>query len=177
MEIVEALRTRRSASSFAARPISREILLQIIDTARYTPSGVNRNPFRFILTTTRGTIDSLSQTHPYCKWLGSAQAAIVIAGDPAVSPYWLEDCCLAAYSVTLATLAQGISVHWSAIYQSVNPEEDKRRQEHVRKILSIPEGLKVPIVLGAGYPQGQPPARQLAKLEDIVSWEKYGQKA
>lgn len=55
MEIIEALRTRRSISSFTAVPISQDILLQILDAARYSPSGANKNPFRFIVTTSELT--------------------------------------------------------------------------------------------------------------------------
>jgi len=67
-------------------------------------------------------------------------------------------------------------VGWSAIYQSDNPEEDERRQSAVRELMSIPKSLKAPIVLGLGYPEGQPARRKMATLEETVSWERYGGK-
>jgi nitroreductase len=98
------------------------------------------------------------------------------AGDPAISKYWLEDCCLAAYSIYLAALAKGVGVGWSAIYQSDNVEEDERRQGAVRELMSIPKSLKAPIVLGLGYPERQPAPSKMSTLEETVSWESYGLK-
>ena len=176
MEIIEALHSRRTIRSFTTKPVSQDILKQIVDAARYSPSGANRNPWRFIITTDRTKLDALSQTQQFCKWFNSAQAAIVVAGDPAGSPYWLEDCCLAAYSIFLSGLAHGIGVAWAAIYQSNNPAEDTRRQDYVRGLFSIPQELKVPVVLALGYPQNPPQPRKMPALEEVVSWEKYGQK-
>lgn len=176
MELIEALHTRRSIKSFTSAPVSREVLLEILDVTRYTPSGANKNNWRFVVTTKREVIDKLAAVQPFSKWLGSAQAAIVIAGDPAISRYWLEDCCLAAYSIYLGALANGVGVAWSAIYQSDNSAEDERRQNLVRELMRIQNAMKAPIVLGLGYPQSQPPPRTMATLQDTVFWEQYGQK-
>jgi nitroreductase len=176
MELIEALHTRRSIKSYTTAPIPREVLLEILDATRYSPSGGNKNNWRFVVTVKREVIDKLAAVQPYSKWLGSAQVAIAIAGDPSISRYWLEDCCLAAYSIYLGALAKGVGVAWSAIYQSDNPTEDERRQNLVRELMEIPKGMKAPIVLGLGYPQNQPTPRTMAALPDTVSWERYGQK-
>lgn len=174
MELIEALHKRRSIKSYKAEPIAREVLMEILDATRYTPSGANRNNWRLVVTTNQETIAKLGAVQPYAKWLASAKAAIAIAGDPAVSKYWLEDCCLVAYSIYLAALAKGVGVGWSAIYQSDNAEEDERRQNAVRELTAIPKTLKAPIVLGLGYPDGQPGPRNMITLGESVFWERYG---
>ncbi len=174
MELIEALHKRRSIKSYKAEPIPREVLLEILDATRYTPSGANKNNWRFVVTTAPETIAKLGAVQPYAKWLASAKAAIAIAGDPAISKYWLEDCCLAAYSIYLAALAKGVGVGWSAIYQSDDAKEDERRQSAVRELTGIPKNLKAPIVLGLGYPEGQLAPRKMITLEESVSWEHYG---
>ncbi len=176
MELMEGLHTRRSIKSYSKDPISREVLLQILDATRYSPSGANKNNWRFVVTTKRETIEKLAAVQPYAKWLGGAQAAIVVAGDPAISKYWLEDCCLAAYTIYLSALAKGIGTGWSAIYQSDNPAEDERRQNLVRELTGVPSNIKTPILLGLGYPAGQPAPRAMATLEETVFWDKYGQR-
>ena len=174
MELIEALHKRRSIKSYKAEPIAREVLMEILDATRYTPSGANRNNWRLVVTTNQETIAKLGAVQPYAKWLASAKAAIAIAGDPTVSKYWLEDCCLVAYSIYLAALAKGVGVGWSAIYQSDNAEEDERRQNAVRELTAIPKTLKAPIVLGLGYPDGQPGPRNMITLGESVFWERYG---
>lgn len=177
MELIDGLKTRRTTRAFSTRALTRETILQILDIARYAPSGANKNAWRFIVTTDKSKLTTLSQMQPFSKWLANAQAAVAIAADPAATQYWLEDCSAAAYAIYLAGLAKGVGVAWAAVQQSADPAEDMRRQTYARDILSIPKELNVPILMGLGYPQDTPLApRKMPALEELVSWEAYGQK-
>ncbi len=46
------LRGRRSIRRYQARPIPREVLLRILETATWAPSAHNRQPWRFVVLTT-----------------------------------------------------------------------------------------------------------------------------
>ena len=173
MDVIEALRTRRSTKGFSPTPVTPDALLELVDVARHSPSGANKNAWRFVIVTQRAALDRLSQAHPHCRWLATAQAGIALVVDPAATRYWLEDCCVAAYSIWLAAVGRGLGVAWAAMYQAGDPQESQRRQAHVREVLSIPEGLNVPVVMGVGYPQAVPPARKRPALEEIVCWEQY----
>ncbi|MBI4301533.1 MAG: nitroreductase family protein [Chloroflexi bacterium] len=173
MDLLEGLQTRRSIKGFSSEPLARDTLLELVELARYTPSGGNKNPWQFILVTEKETIERLSQTHPYCRWLASAQWAIAIVVNPNMTRYWLEDCCLAAYTIWLAATARDIGVAWAAMHQSDSAEESEHRQGLVRQLLDIPERYKVPIVLGLGHPEKAPGPRQLVPLEKIIFWESY----
>src|SRR3972149_4829173 len=124
---IEALRTRRTNKKFRATPVPREILLELVDAARYSPSGANKNPWRFIIVTQRESLDRLSQAHSYCRWLEMAQAAIAIVVDPASTRYWLEDCSVAAYGIWLAARAHGLAMAWAAMHQADDLAESERR--------------------------------------------------
>lgn len=173
MDALEAIRNRRSIKDYLDKPVSRETLQSIVDVARFSPSGSNKNTWRFVVITQRDSLDRLSQTHPYCGWLKSAPAGIAIVIDPASTRYWLEDCCVAAYSIWLATTAQGLGAAWAAMYQSDNPTESERRQQFVRETLSIPDTLLVPIVLAIGYHESLPPTKKRPELKDIICWDRY----
>lgn len=174
-EFSELLRQRRSIKEFEPTPVSRGTLLDLVEAARFSPSANNKNPWRFVLVTERQALDRLSETHPYCRWLHSAQAAIAIAVDPTATRYWLEDCSIAAYSIWLAATAKRVGVAWAAMYQSDNPAESERRQQFVRDILGIPATLAVPMVLGIGYFDKVPPEKPRPELREIVHFERYGQ--
>jgi nitroreductase len=45
MTVSEAVRSRHSCRSYANRPVDRSILLRLLDTARYAPSGGNLQPW------------------------------------------------------------------------------------------------------------------------------------
>ncbi|MDP2729541.1 MAG: nitroreductase family protein [Dehalococcoidales bacterium] len=171
--VIEMLRGRRSCKDFLDTPVSPEILSELVDIARYSPSGANKNTWRFIIITERQTLDRLSETARTCSWLNSAQAAIAVVIDPLSTRYWLEDCSVAAYSIWLAAEARGLGAAWAAMHQGDKPEESVRRQKHVREILSIPDELAVPMVIGLGYRKSPPAERERPALEEIINWESY----
>ncbi len=46
-EALDAIRSRRSIRRYEPRPVPRELVGQILDAARWAPSGHNRQPWRF----------------------------------------------------------------------------------------------------------------------------------
>ncbi|MBW2647296.1 MAG: nitroreductase [Deltaproteobacteria bacterium] len=51
MEIVEAIKIRKSIRGYKPDPPPREVLAQILNIARHAPSGVNKQPWEFIVLT------------------------------------------------------------------------------------------------------------------------------
>ena len=49
MEIIEAIRTRRSVRAFKPEPVPRKVLEELLDIARWAPSGGNAQPWHFIV--------------------------------------------------------------------------------------------------------------------------------
>ena len=47
MEIIEAIRTRRSIRSFRPDPVPKKVLEEILDACRWAPSGGNAQPWHF----------------------------------------------------------------------------------------------------------------------------------
>lgn len=173
MDVIEALRTRRSTKTYSTRAVSPQTLLELVDIARFSPSGANKNPWHFIIITRRSTLNRLSETQPHCRWLATAPAGIALVVDPNYTRYWLEDCSVAAYSIWLAAIGKGLGVAWAAVHQSDDAEESERRQKFVREVLSVPDGLSIPMILAIGYPQTAPPERKMPTLEEVVHLESY----
>lgn len=46
MDVLEAIRGRRSTRAFLDRPVTREVIAAILDAARWAPSGVNAQPWQ-----------------------------------------------------------------------------------------------------------------------------------
>lgn len=49
--VLKAIRERRSIRKFTADPVSREDLLAILEAGRWAPSGLNNQPWRFLVVT------------------------------------------------------------------------------------------------------------------------------
>lgn len=58
-EILETIKTRRSIRSYLEKPVSREILEEIIECARFSPTALNRQPWHFTLVTDRCLIKEI----------------------------------------------------------------------------------------------------------------------
>ncbi len=49
MEVLQAIRSRNSIRAFVTHQVSREVLKEILDTARWSPSSGNTQPWEFII--------------------------------------------------------------------------------------------------------------------------------
>lgn len=80
MELVEAIKNRRSIRRFKDREVPREIVERILDTARWAPSGNNVQPWRFIVVTEKGKIEELSEAANQ-GWITTSPMVIVCLAD------------------------------------------------------------------------------------------------
>ncbi len=60
-QLLELMRSRRSIRRFATRPVSRELLIQLIEAARWAPSNHNRQPWKFIVLEDGSQIQALAR--------------------------------------------------------------------------------------------------------------------
>ncbi|HET9843669.1 MAG TPA: nitroreductase [Gammaproteobacteria bacterium] len=49
MDVLTAIQERRSVRAFLAKPVSREVIIKIFETARFAPSGVNHQPWNVLI--------------------------------------------------------------------------------------------------------------------------------
>jgi len=60
--VIEAIRSRRSIRSYETRPVPREMLRTIIEAANHAPSGMNTQPWRFVVVEDLGLRKKLRDT-------------------------------------------------------------------------------------------------------------------
>ncbi|MFC2058311.1 nitroreductase [Chloroflexota bacterium] len=51
VDLIEAIKTRKSIRSFKEEPVSEEVLAEVLDVARWAPSAVNAQPWEFVVLT------------------------------------------------------------------------------------------------------------------------------
>ena len=51
MELLEAIKSRKSIRAFKPDQVPREVLTELLDVARWAPSGTNTQPWEFIVLT------------------------------------------------------------------------------------------------------------------------------
>ena len=82
---------RRSIRSFSSKPVSDQLLLQLLDCARWAPSGFNLQPAHFVVVTETAKKERLLRACLYQKQILEAPAIVVFTGDRRVVEHNLDD--------------------------------------------------------------------------------------
>ena len=181
MDVLEAIKSRRSIRQYRDMPVSDEILNKVLEAARWAPSWANTQCTRYVVVKDAATKAKLSETlnrgNPATEAIKNAPIVIVACAVLKKSGYYkgeastdkgdwymfdvgiaMQNLALAAYSLGLGTVHVGYIV-------------DTRR---VAEILEIPDGIAVVEMMPLGYPAAEAKAPPRKELAEIVFYEKYG---
>ena len=168
MDVMQAIKERRSIRKYQDRPVEEKVLTEILEAARLAPSANNRQDWRFVAVKDREQIDKLVSATGQ-SFIGTAP--IVIAGV-ALNPERVMRCEVPAYAVdvaiamtniTLAATANGLGTCWIGSFD----------QAEVKRILKIPEEYKVVQLMPLGYPDEKPEVRSRKPLAEVVSYDNF----
>ena len=150
--MIELLRRRRSIRNFTAAKIEPETVETLIEAALRAPSSRGINPWEFVLVDDCETIHKLSEAKQHgSEFLKNAPLAIVVCADSSKSDVWIEDCSIAAIIIQLTAVSLGLGSCWAQIRERRHDQE-VTAEAYIRKLLGLPEHLKVECVLGIGHP-------------------------
>lgn len=147
--------TRVSVRNYTEEMVTDDEVTAILHAAMSAPSGVNRQPWEFIVVDDRGLLTELSEVLPYAKMTAHAPVAIVVCGNqkrflPGVDDnLWEQDCSAATENILLAAHALGLGAVWTCLY----PHEE--RIAPVREILNIGDDLVPFNLIPIGHPASQ----------------------
>ncbi|MFW6255655.1 MAG: nitroreductase family protein [Candidatus Sumerlaeota bacterium] len=170
MEFSELVRKRKSVRQFAPTEISDETLLEICEAGRLAPSGCNKQNREFIIIRDRVMLDELGQKVQ--PGFSNAAAAIAIVMNPEPTrygSYWIEDASAACQNMLLAIVDAGYDSVWveGTLLMS---------EEYFKEKLGIPDEKRLYIMLPIGKAKEKVSGPKKDALEDIVYFEKFGQR-
>lgn len=148
-EIHDLLRGRWSPRAFARRAVAPEDLLSLFEAARWSPSGLNSQPWSFIVTTADQPehpklVEILSGQNQL--WAGNASVLVLSVTRlnperPGANPYSYYDLGQSVAHLSIQAEALGLQVH-----QMGGFDHDKARE-----LFEIPEGFEPMTVIAIGY--------------------------
>lgn len=150
--------TRRSVRQYTGDPVSDEQVSAILHAAMSAPSGVNRQPWEFVVINDPKLLEALSEALPYAKMTSSSSVAIVVCGNKdrflegADENLWEQDCSAASENILLAANALGLGAVWTCLY----PHND--RMDPVSHILRLPANFVPFNLIPIGHPLNHHPA-------------------
>lgn len=158
---LETIFSRKSVRNFTDQPVSNEDLELLVRAGMAAPSGMNRQPWEFLIIQDKAKMVELSGKLPYALMMKEAQALIVVVGNPELSPYWYLDCSAAAQNILLAAESIGLGAVWTAGY----PYED--RMDIIASAFSIPRPFRPLCTIPIGYPKGDLKPKDKWKQEKL----------
>lgn len=144
---LESIFKRTSVRSYSDKTVSVETLTLLVKAGMAAPSGMNRQPWEFLVIQDKDAMAKLALDLPYAKMLKEAQAAIIVIGNPEKSDYWYLDCSAAAQNILLAAHSLGLGAVWTAAY----PYE--KNMNTIAAVLSIPLPYRPLCLIPIGYPK------------------------
>lgn len=174
MDVFEAIKMRRSIRMFKDEPIEEQLLDEIMEAARWAPSGGNTQRRRFIVITSKPILEAVRKVSP---GIFSRPAALVVicletllnetARAKATDRYWRAlDCAVAAQTLVLAATGRGLG---SCIAGSFSPLA-------LKELLDIPETIEPVLLVTLGHSAETPKAPPRVPFEEIVFRDTYGKK-
>ncbi len=173
---------RQSDRAFdPSRPVEREKVMRILETARMAPSACNSQPWHFVV------VESEEKRHELAdavasKLLGinhfTKQAPlhiVIVEEKPSLASgfgSWVKDKNFAHIDVGIVAAHLVLAAEEEGLGSCILGWFD---EEKVRRVLHIPSGKRILLDIVMGY-SVQPDRKKARKaLDKIVSWEEYPQ--
>lgn len=193
MDVFQAIRKRRAVRHFRPDAVSREQVHAVLDAANQAPSGLNRQPWEFLVVRGEKIREMGKSYHStlteylnnweaspmsrslsrdefirFSETYGGAPVVIVLLVKADPIPNFrkadLESASAAMQNLLLAATALGLGTCWMT-----GPTRDEKT---LRQILAIPEDREIVAVTPLGYPEKIPdaPPRHDPDLANKVRW-------
>jgi nitroreductase len=186
-DVLHAIKTRRSVRSYESRKVPRDIVSMLIQAGNNAPSGMNSQPWRFVVIEDEGlhkkmveiavpnakkVLETVKMSNPERYQLimkryeeledpiyYSAPAIIFVIGR---GPYADLSCPLACENIMLAAYSLGLGTCWVQFGSFIAEDEE------IRKALDLKEDEKIfgPVIVG--YPKIFPDPPE--KREPEIKW-------
>jgi len=188
MEVMQAIKERRSIRKYKPDPVSDKAIDTVLDAARWAPSWANTQCWRFVVVRDPEVRAKLADTlrartpgkeNRAAAAIRSAPVVIVACAELGRSGYYkggeqatdkgdwfMFDVALAMQNLTLAAHAIGLGTVHVGLFEA----------KEVARILDVPANVAVVEMTPLGYPDEEPAAPSRKELAEIVFQGNYDRK-
>jgi len=164
MDAFEAIRTLLAVRSYQDRAVPDTVVRRIVEAGRLTGSGMNRQPWHFIVVRDPATLRRLGALASSGPYIAQAPLAIVVATDK--TRFAVSDASRAIQSMLLTAWADGVGSNWVGF----------GGLDGVKDLLDVPAALDVLAILPFGFPAGAVGrgTKRRKPLSEVAHLERYG---
>ncbi|MGD9125332.1 MAG: nitroreductase, partial [Desulfarculaceae bacterium] len=155
--------TRRSVRKYSDRPVTDDLVDKILEAGRWAPSGMNNQPWRFVVVRDPQVKSKIGALTKYTRVLESAPVIIpVFIHKPAmyqpVKDYQSMGACL--QNMLLMAHGLGLGAVWLG--------EILKNGDEVRRVLELDDSLELMAVIAMGWPGEGKPKSSRAPLGELL---------
>lgn len=167
VDVERAIRTRRTHKAFAAEPVPRSLLEELLELARWAPNHHLTNPWRFRVLGPKSLERLMRADEPKAAAkLARAPTLIAVSAMRSSDPIAdQEDLCAtacAAYAVLLAAHSRGLAGYWRT--------PAVLRTAEGRAALGIPPGERFVALIHLGWPREEKRPPERAPMREVVDY-------
>jgi nitroreductase len=160
---IETLKARRSIRTYAAQPVERKVIEEIIDCARLAPTAMNDQPWDFVVITGKDDLNRIPTILGHAEYIANAAFCVLVLAR--ASGCAVEDCCAATENLLIAAEAFGLGACWVAgAPQPYAPA--------VVKAFGAPSDRQLIALVSVGYP-AETPVVEKRSLPEVLHWERF----
>ena len=168
LDILEVIRKRRSIRKYKKKNVEKEKLLKVLEAARLAPSAMNLQPYSFVVSSEKETIQKISSA---CNQKWDSPTIIVIIAFPKKAwtradgeEYWKVDAAVAMTNLSLQACAEDLGTCWIAAF----------KEQEIKEILGIEHNARVVAMTPLGYPNEEKGLVTNRKtIDELVHYEKW----
>lgn len=173
MDVLEAIKGRRSIRAFKSKDIPEKIVEKLIEAAIEAPSAGNIQPWDFIIVRKPQIKMRLAEAALEQAFIEEAPVVIVVCANENSSSqrygargktlYCIQDTAAATQNIHLAAYSLGLGTCWVGAF----------KEEKAREILRIPEEIRPVAIIPVGYPDEAPVQPSRKSINRVVHYEGF----
>jgi nitroreductase len=170
MDLSHAIFGRFSCRDFSDRSVDRSTVAELLEAARWAPTGGNLQPWRFVVVAEPDLRRALARAAIGQGFVARAPVVIVVCALPEVSArlygdrgrqlFCLQDTAAAIQNLLLAATARDLGACWVGAFQ----------EAEVARTLDLPGQWRPVALVPVGWPAARSGQRSRRSLEEVVVW-------
>ncbi|OUJ19534.1 Nitroreductase [Methanonatronarchaeum thermophilum] len=168
-DVLDCIVNRRSIREYTDQEVDNNRLYSILEAGRWAPSGLNNQPWHFILIDDQNQISRLATLTKYQQTMETSKALIAILLDENESYNKTKDIQAvgaACQNMLLAAHSLGLGAVWNG--------EILNKQKEAHKVLNTPKNLQLMAIICIGHPKQKQRKSERKPLTKIVHKNQYG---
>jgi nitroreductase len=170
MDFEKLIRSRRCVRNFENKAVSDKDIIEIVNSARWAPSGGNCQPWHFYVIKDKNIIQEIFNQVYKADWILKAPVIIVVCADIPRSEsrykqrgrdlYCIQDTAAAIQNMLLCVENLNLGACWVGAFNENNCIDLLKLTENLRPVALIP----------IGYPVNKPLPPYRRPLEEVVTF-------